>query len=219
VARGSGNTALAAARRGATTVGIDFVPALLERARLRAQAEGLEIELLQGDAESLPFDDESFDVVLSTFGAMFAPDQQRVADELLRVCRPGGRVGMANWTPSSGPGQTFRLAARFLPPPPGLLPPTNWALGPNVAQLFGDRVAWVKLIDYTLRTRAKSPDAWLDDFRTYFGPMARTFAALEPQQAKEYGTALKESLQLYNRATDGSLLLANDYVNVIVIKR
>lgn len=219
VACGSGNTALAAARRGARTVGLDYVPALLERGRRRAEAEGLEIEFVEGDAENLPFGDGDFDAVITTFGAIFGPDQQRVADELLRVVRPGGRIGMANWTPAGFAGELFRLTSRFVPPPPGVPPATNWGSGPAVARLFGDRVAWVTLRDYTARMRAPSAEAWIELFREFFGPVSRAFSVLDEERAAEYTQVLKESLEMHNRATDGTIMGASEYVNVIAVKR
>lgn len=218
VACGSGNTTLAVARRGAQAIGVDFVPALLERARIRAEAEGLEIEFLEGDAENLPFDDDQFDVVTSSFGAMFAPDQKRTASELLRVLRPHGRIGVAAWTPAGFSGELFRVTTSFLPPPPGVLPPTNWGNGPKVAHLFGDRVAWITLRDHTARLRAPSAEAWLQYHRTFFGPTMRAFEALDEQQARQYTAAIMDLVERHNRATDGTVAIGSEYVNVIAIK-
>lgn len=218
VACGAGNTTLAAARRRGVCTGSDFVPALLEHAEQRAQAEGLEIEWVEADAHQLPFDDESFDVVLSTFGVMFAADQQQAADELLRVLRPGGKLGLANWTPASAIGDIFRLNARFLEPPAGVRPPIEWGSGPRLRELFGDRVSSLRVTDHVWRTRFASFDDWLDLYRIWYGPTNKTFAALDEQQAVEYAAGLEEIVQRHNRATDETILAVYEYVNVIGVK-
>ncbi len=146
VACGSGNTTIPAARRAwGNTIGLDYVPELLERGRERAAAERLEIEFVEGDAENLPFDDASFDVVLSSFGAMFAPNQQRTADELLRVCKPGGRIGMANWVPDGFVGDMFMTTAKHAPMPPNVDPPILWGTEDRLRELFGDRVSSLEI--------------------------------------------------------------------------
>ena len=145
VATGSGNTALAAARRFCEVTGVDFVPALLERGRERAAAERLPVTFLEGDAEALPFPDAAFDAVLSTFGVMFAPNQERAAAELLRVCRPGGKIGLANWTPDGLAAEHFRTVGRHVPPPPGLPPPTRWGTEAGLRELFGDRISALRV--------------------------------------------------------------------------
>jgi len=141
VATGSGNTALAAARRYCEVTGIDYVPALLERGRERAAVERVPVTFLEGDAENIPFPDASFDVVLSTFGAMFAPNQEKAASELLRVCRPGGKIGMANWTPNGWTGVMFQVTAQHVPPPPGVPSPIFWGMEERLRKLFGDGIA------------------------------------------------------------------------------
>lgn len=219
VACGSGNTSLAAARRMARVSGVDIVPALLERALRRAEVEGLELDLKEGDAQALPYDDASFDVVLSTFGAMFAPDQKRTASELLRVCRPGGVIGMANWTPTSFVGDIFRLTARFVPPPVATRAAVEWGSGERLRELFGDRVALLRLSDHSWRHRFESAEQWVDMFRRWYGPTVRAFAALDEVRAKEYAAELAALVHRYNRATDGTILAAYDYVNVIAVKR
>jgi ubiquinone/menaquinone biosynthesis C-methylase UbiE len=219
VACGAGNTTLAAARRRARATGCDWVPALLERAAQRAKAEGLEIEWVKADAEDLPFPDGSFDVVLSTFGVMFAADQHRAADQLLRVCRPGGTIGLANWTPASAVGDIFRLTARFVPPAPGLRPAVAWGSGPHVRELFADRVTSLQLSDHVWRTRLGSFSEWLDLYRTWYGPTNRAFGALEEAKAPEYARGLEEIIQRHNRATDGTIDAAYEYVNVVAVKR
>lgn len=216
VACGSGNTALAAARRGARVVGVDYVPSLLERARRRAEAEGLDVEFKEGDAEALPFEDGSFDVILSSFGVMFSPDQERAAGELLRVCRAGGQIGLANWTPASGPADMFRLTAQFLPPPAGVRPPVEWGTAARLRELFGDRVASIRLHDRVFTARYESAEQYVDRFRTYFGPVHRAFASLDEGRAAEYEAGMKEIVHRHNRATDGTIAAAFAYVTVVI---
>ena len=219
VACGAGNTTLAAARRRAQATGCDWVPALLERAEQRAKAEGLEIKWVEADAEDLPFPDGSFDIVLSTFGVMFAADQQRAANQLLRVCRPGGTIGLANWTPASAVGDIFRLTARFLPPAPGVRAAVEWGSGPRLRELFGDWATSIRLCDCVWRTRLGSFAEWLDLYRTWYGPTNRAFGALDDANAAEYAKGLEKIVQRHNRATDGTIDSAYEYVNVVVTKR
>ncbi len=219
VACGAGNTTLAAARRRARATGADWVPALLDRAEQRARAEGLQIEWVKADAEDLPFPDGSFDVVLSTFGVMFAAGQEKAADELLRVCRPGGTIGLANWTPGSMAGDIFRLTAGFLPPPPGVRPAVEWGSGARLRELFGNRVSRLHLSDHVWLTRFASFADLLDTYRTWYGPVNRAFAALDAAKAVDYATGLEEIVQRHNRATDGTILGAYEYVNAVAIKR
>jgi ubiquinone/menaquinone biosynthesis C-methylase UbiE len=187
VACGSGNTTLAAARRAwGGTVGVDYVPELLERGRERAAAERLEVEFAEGDAEDLPFDDESFDVVLSTFGSMFAPDQERAAAELLRVCRPGGRIGLASWTPDGLVGQLMQLMAQRLPLPPGLLPPVLWGTEEHVRELFGSGISTLEATKRDFVYRYRSAEHWLEFFRTYFGPVRCALEGLDEAARDEF---------------------------------
>jgi SAM-dependent methyltransferase len=218
VACGAGNTTLAAARRRAIVTGCDFVPALLERAARRARAERLRVEWVGADAHELPFPSESFEVVLSTFGVMFASDPRRAADELLRVCRPGGTIAMANWTPASAVGDIFRLTAQFVPPPAGARPAVEWGSGARLRELFGDRVSSLRLRDRVWRTRLGSFDEWLALYRTWYGPINQAFAALDPAQAAAYAAGLQQIVQRHNRATDGTILAAYEYVEVIADK-
>jgi len=219
VACGSGTAALAAARRFCEVVGVDYVPALLERGRERAVAERLEIDFREGDAEALPFPDASFDVVLSTFGVMFAPDQPRAAAELLRVCRPGGTIGLANWTPESTAGQMFALTARRLPPPPGLAPPTRWGTEEGLQALLGDGIADLRIERRHIVFRAVTPEAWLDFFRTNFGPMVRAFAALDEAGQAAYASDLLDLVRNHNKADDGTLASRSEYLEVVAKRR
>jgi len=197
VACGAGNTTLAAARRRALATGCDWVPALLERAEQRAKAEGLKIEWVKADAEDLPFPDGSFDIVLSTFGV----------------------IGLANWTPASAVGDIFRLTGRFLPPAPGVRAAVEWGSGSRLRELFGDGVTAIRLCDCVWRTRLGSFAEWLDLYRTWYGPTNKAFGALDDARAAECAKGLEEIVQRHNRATDGSIDAAYEYVNVVVTKR
>ncbi len=219
VACGSGNAALAASRRFCEVVGVDYVPELLAHGRERAAAEGLEVEFIEGDAQALPFDDAAFDVVLSTFGAMFAPDQEQTAAELLRVCRSGGRIGMANWTPEGliGGGM-FGTIAKHAPPPPGVNPPSLWGTEGRLRELFGDGISELRVELQTINFRFLSPEHWLDYFRTYFGPIRMAFARVGEDGAPALEADLLELLRTYNRAGDDALVAAAEYVEVVATR-
>jgi len=219
VACGAGNGAIAAARRYTQAVGVDYVPALLERARERAAAEGYEIEFVEGDAEALPFEDGSFDAVLSTFGVMFAPNQQRAADELVRVCKPGGRIGMANWTPEGlVGGGVFAVTAKHAPPPPGVLPPPLWGTEERLRELFGDRVSELRLEKRHLTFRYHSPEQWLDFFRTYFGPIKVAFERVGEDGAGALENDLLELMRSHNRAGERALVAPAEYAEVVAVR-
>jgi SAM-dependent methyltransferase len=218
VACGAGNTALAAARRFAEVVGIDFVPALLERGRERAAAERLPVVFQEGDAEALPFPDATFDVVLSTFGVMFAPDQERAAAEVLRVCRPGGTIGLANWTPEGFTGQSSAIRNRYAPSPPGLAPPGRWGTEDGVRALLGQGVAEVRAERRVFVYRFPSPQAWLALMRTHFGPTVRTFAALDAAGQNAYATDLLALIDRFNRADDGTAVIPSEYLEVVATR-
>jgi SAM-dependent methyltransferase len=219
VACGAGNGAIAAARRNAEGVGLDYVPALLERARERAAAEGYECEFVEGDAQALPFEDGSFDYVISTFGAMFAPDQEKTAAELLRVCRPGGKIGMANWPPRGlVGGGIFKIAAQHAPPPPGVPPPILWGTEERLRELFGDGISELTVTDRQLNFRYDSPEQWLEYFRTYFGPMITAFARLGEEGAPALERDLLELMRGANRAGDAALVAPADYVEVVAVR-
>ena len=219
VACGSGNTALAAARRFGNVVGVDYVPDLLERGRERAAAERLRIEFQEGDAEALPFPDASFDVVLSTFGVMFAPDQERAAAELLRVCRPGGTIGLANWTPEGFTGQSSAVRNRYAPPPPGLAPPGRWGTEDGVRALLGEGVAEWRAERRVFVYRYASPPAWLAFMRAHFGPTLRTFAALDAAGQEAYAADLLALIDRFNRADDGTAVVPSEYLEVVATRR
>jgi SAM-dependent methyltransferase len=218
VATGTGNAALAAARRFADVVGIDYVPSLLDRARVRAEADGLDIDFRVGDAEALEFDDDSFDVVLSACGAMFAPDHKRTAGELVRVCRPGGRIGMVNWCPDGYVGALFRTIAKHVPPPPGVEPPGRWGDETYLRELWGDTVTIVAPRK-TFLFRFPSPEVHVDFFARYYGPTVKAFEALGDGDGKALRDDILEAVRSFNRADDGTLVLQMDYLEVVATKR
>ena len=219
VACGSGNGAIAAARRAwGNTTGADFVPALLERGRERAAAERLEIEFVEGDAESLPFEDESFDVVMSIYGAMFAPDQQQAASELLRVCKPGGRIGMANWVPDGFIGEMFMTSAKHAPLPPGLDPPILWGTEERLRELFGEEISDLRVERRTLVQRFYSVDHWLEIYRTYFGPVKVAFERVGPEGEDALESDLRAMLDRNNTAGERALVIPADYLMVTATK-
>lgn len=218
VAAGNGNASLAAARRWADVTSTDYVGALLERARERADAERLTIGFREADAENLPFADASFDVVLSTFGVMFTPDQERAAAELMRVCRRGGKIGLANWTPEGFIGQLFKTIGSHVPPPAGARSPALWGTRARLEELFGGQGT----IDATTRQfifRYRSSEHWLEIFRTYYGPVLKAFAALQPQAQEALESDLIKLMARFNRSGDGTLVVPSDYLEVIVTKR
>jgi ubiquinone/menaquinone biosynthesis C-methylase UbiE len=218
VAAGNGNASLAAARRGCVVTSTDYVPGLLDRGRRRAEADGYSIAFQVADAENLPFEDEIFDAVLSTAGVMFTPDQSRAATELFRVCRPGGVVALANWTPDGFVGQIFKAIGRHLPPPAGVRSPSFWGTESGIQQLFPD----AHEVLYTKRTfkfRALSAQHWLDEFRTFYGPMLKAFSAMEENGRSSLETALLALCADLNESKDGTLVVPSEYLEVIVRKR
>jgi len=218
VACGTGNVALSAARRFCDAVGVDFVPALIERARERAAAERLPATFEVGDAENLPFEDASFDAVLSIFGSMFAPDQEKAAAELVRVCRPGGTIGLANWTPEGMWGQLFRVHGQYLPPPPGIRPPPLWGTEARVTELFGDAVRDLRLQKRKAVFRAASARAWFDFFQRYFGPTIAVLAALDEDGRERFASDVMAELERVNRADDGTLVAEAEYLEVVAVR-
>jgi ubiquinone/menaquinone biosynthesis C-methylase UbiE len=218
VAAGNGNVALAAARRWCDVVATDYVPALLERARERAAAERLDIEFREADAEALPFPDGSFDVVVSTFGVMFTPDQDRAASELIRVCRRGGKIGLANWTPEGFIGQLFKTIGKHVPPPAGAKSPALWGTRARLAELFDAHASSVKSAQRNFVFRYRSPEHWLEVFKAYYGPLLKTFAALEPAARSALDRDLKALINQHNRSGDASMVVPSEYLEVIVTR-
>jgi SAM-dependent methyltransferase len=219
VATGSGNAAIAAARHGCTAVGIDYVPTLLERGRVRAEAEGLDVELLEGDAEALPFPDASFDAVTSVFGSMFAPDHEQAAAELLRVCRPGGTIALANWAPQGFIGDLFRTVGAHVPPPAGVRSPMLWGTESHLSELFGDGVVGLETAERTFTFRFRSPEEFVSFFRTWYGPTLKAFAALEGDARDALEHDLVALARRYNRLGDGATAIPSTYIEAVAVRR
>jgi SAM-dependent methyltransferase len=216
VATGTGNTALAAARRRCEVVGIDFVPQHLEHARRRAEAEGIQVEFRDGDTEKIPFPDQTFDCVLSTFGAMFAPNQSRAARELVRVCRKGGRIGLANWPPDSHAGALFAATTRHVPAPRGLLPPTRWGTEAGLQELFGADGRGMRVEPRSVVFRGDSPEAYVAFLRKNFGPTLKAFEALDPAGQEALQNDLLEVVNRFNKSGDTTVYIPAEYLEVIV---
>jgi len=216
VAAGNGNVSLAAARRGCDVIATDYVPALLEKARERAAAERLQIDCREADAEALPFKDRSFDVVVSTFGVMFTPDQQKAADELMRVCKSGGKIGLANWTPDGFIGQLFKTIGKHLPPPAGVKSPALWGTPVRINELFGSHASSIKAEPRNFVFRYRSPQHWLDVFKTYYGPLLKAFAALQPPAQTALASDVIALIERFNRSGDGSMVVPSEYLEVVI---
>ena len=218
VAAGNGNASLAAAHRFCEVTSTDYVPNLLERGRARASAEGLTIEFKEADAEALPFADGTFDAVVSTFGVMFTPNQQQAAAELLRVCKSGGKIGLANWTPDGFVGQMFKTIGKYTPPPAGVKSPALWGTRGRLVELFGAAAISIETEPRNFSFRYRSAKHFLEVFKTYYGPMLKAFAALD--EAKQSG--LKDDLHALiarmNRANDGTMVVPSEYLEVVVTK-
>jgi ubiquinone/menaquinone biosynthesis C-methylase UbiE len=219
VAAGNGNVTLAAARRWGKVVSTDFVPALLERGRERAAAERLDIEFQQADAEALPFGDATFDVVVSTFGVMFTPDQERAAAELIRVCKPGGKIGLANWTPDGFIGQIFKTIGKYQPPPAGVKSPTLWGTESRIREMFGKQASAIRIEQRSFAFRYRSAQHWLDVFKTYYGPLLKAFAALEPRAQAAVADDFIALAQRFNRSGDDTMVAPSDYLEIVITRR
>jgi SAM-dependent methyltransferase len=218
VACGTGNAALVAARRFTEVVGLDFAPNLLQTGRRRAAAEGTDITFVEGDAQALPFEDASFDTVLSVFGVQFAPDQERAAAELLRVTSPGGTIALANWVPGGAAGAMFEVTSQYSPPPPGIAPPWRWGTAEGAAELLGGG-ADVTVTPRSFLQRFLSPEAMIATFRESFGPASLTFEAAGPERETELTDDLVGVVRRFNRATDGTSAMQGDYAEVVAIRR
>ena len=219
VATGNGNAALAAARRGCDVIGIDYVPALLARGRERAAAERLPIDFHEGDAENIPYPDASFDAALSTLGVMFTPDQERAASELVRVTRPGGKIGLANWTPGSFIGQVFRTIGGYIPPAPGLRSPALWGTEERLEELFARKAARIDAARRHFNFRARSPQDCLDTFRTYYGPVQKAFQALDTAGQARLEGDLIALLERFNEGGDQTLLVPSEYLEAVITRQ
>jgi ubiquinone/menaquinone biosynthesis C-methylase UbiE len=218
VAAGNGNATLAAARRYCDVTSTDYVPALLGRARERAAAERLEIKFREADAEALPFPDASFDVVVSTFGVMFTPDQDKAASELTRVCRPGGKIGLASWTPEGFIGQIFKTIGKHMPPPAGVKSPALWGSKTRIEEMFGSTATSIMAVPRLFAFRYQSPEHWLQTFRTYYGPVLKTFAALQPAAQTALADDLLALAKQFNRSGDTTLVAPGEYLEVVVTR-
>ena len=219
VAAGNGNASLAAARRFCEVTSTDYVPALLERGRERADAEGLTIAFEVADAEELPFASESFDTVTSTFGVMFTADHEAAASELVRVCKPGGKIGLANWTPGGLVGQVFKTIGGFVPPPAGVRSPAEWGSAGRIGELFSRGVQTIDIEPRTFNFRFRSPEHWISLWREIYGPLHKAFGALDADGKAELAAALTEVIEAHNVATDGTVVAPAEYVEVVVTKR
>ncbi len=219
VAAGNGMASLAAARRWCDVTSTDYVPALLERGQARAAAEGWSIEFREADAENLPFADNSFDNVISTFGVMFTPNQERAAAELIRVCKPKGRIGLANWTPDGFIGQVFKTLGKYLPPPAGTRSPAVWGTPVRLQEMFDAGARSIRTESRLFKFRYRSPSHFLDVFKTYYGPVLKAFAALEPAKQEELHNDLHALIVRMNRSGDGTMVVPSEYLEVVITKQ
>jgi len=219
VAAGNGNATLAAARRWCDVTSTDYVPALLERGRVRAEAEGHNITFQEADAEALPFGNGRFDAVLSTFGVMFTADQDKAAAELIRVCRSGGKIGLANWTPDGFIGQLFKTLGKHLPPPAGVKSPALWGTKARITEMFGTQAASIEAQPRHFVFRYRSAAHWMDVFKTYYGPMLKAFAALQPQGQRALHDDIMALIARMNRSGNDSMVVPSEYLEVVVTKR
>ncbi len=219
VATGTGNTAISAARRFCEVTGMDLAPENIEHAHRRADAEGMDIAFEVGDAEDLSYPDASFDAVLSTIGVMFCPNQEKAAEELLRVCRPGGKIGVSSWTPDGFIGHMLRTVGKHVPPPPGIKPPPLWGTEERVQELFGNGVSSLEATRRTYVFRYPSAEYFVEYFRNYYGPTVRAFGALEPEGQDALARDLRELLDSHNTSGDETLVVPSDYLEVVAVRR
>ena len=217
VAAGNGNVTLAAARRFCKVVSTDYVDDLLKQSEARAQAEGFSVDYRVADAEALPFEDNQFDNVVSTFGVMFAPNQPQSASEMERVCRPGGKIGMANWTPEGFIGQLFKTIGKFVPPPAGVKSPALWGTQSFLEENFSD-ASDIAIIEKPHVFRYQSTDHWLDLFRTYYGPVHKAFGALDSEKAGQLDADIRALIESLNVATDGTMVVPSEYLEIVITK-
>lgn len=219
VAAGNGNATLAFARRWHQVTSTDYVQSLLESGKRRALADGFNVDYRLADAEDLPFDDGSFDAVVSTFGVMFAPNQSRAAEELARVCRSGGKIGMANWTPDSFIGRLFKVLGSFVAPPPGVMSPANWGDEKWLRQTFGETAAEMDIARRDFVFRYQSPKHFVDVFRTWYGPVHKAFATLDAEKGRALEGAIIELVREFDVAADGTMAVPSAYLEVSITKR
>jgi ubiquinone/menaquinone biosynthesis C-methylase UbiE len=219
VAAGNGNVTLAAARRWCEVTSTDYVGPSLERGRIRAQAEGWHIAFEEADAEAMRFGDGTFDAVVSTFGVMFATDQDKAAAELLRVCKSGGKIGMANWTPDGFIGQLFKVLGRHLPPPAGVRSPALWGTLARLDEMFGRQAASIEATPRDFMFRYRSAQHFVEVFRTYYGPVLKAFAALPAEGQAALHADIAALIGRLNRAADGTMVVPGEYLEVVIVKR
>ena len=219
VAAGNGNATLAAARRWCDVTSTDYVASLLDSGRARAQAEGHAIQFQEADAENLPFPDASFDVVMSTFGVMFTPNQDKAASELARVCKPGGRIGLANWTPESFIGQVFKTIGKYIPPAPGVKSPSLWGTTARLEELLGKAAQVIRTTRREFTFRYRSPTNWIEVFRTYYGPMNKAFGALDAEKQAAFTQDLLALMKSHNQSGDDTLVLPSEYLEVVIVRK
>jgi ubiquinone/menaquinone biosynthesis C-methylase UbiE len=219
VAAGNGMVSLAAARRWCDVTSTDYVPALLESGRARATANGLSIRFMEADAESLPFDDASFDAVVSTFGVMFAPNQAQAASEMMRVCKRGGRIGLANWTPDGFIGQVFKTLGKYLPPPAGAKSPALWGTRAALNEMFGGQASSIKAEPRFFNFRYKSAEHFLDVFKTYYGPVLKAFAALDAAAQQDLHNDLYALIVRMNKSGDATMVVPSEYLEVVITRK
>jgi SAM-dependent methyltransferase len=219
VAAGNGNATLAAARRWCQVTSTDYVPSLLERGRQRASADGLSVEFKEADAEALPFGDGAFDAVVSTFGVMFTPNQDRAASELARVCRSGGKIGLANWTPDGFIGQLFKTLGKYLPPPAGAKSPALWGTKARIDEMFGAQARDIQITRRNFVFRYRSPEHFIDIFKTYYGPVLKAFAALDAAKQDGLKRDMLALIATTNRSEDDTMVVPSEYLEVVVTKR
>jgi ubiquinone/menaquinone biosynthesis C-methylase UbiE len=219
VAAGNGNVTLAAARRGGEVISTDYVPALLEGGRARAAAEGLKITTQEADAEALPFADASFDVVVSTFGVMFTPNQEKAASEMIRVCKSDGKIGLANWTPEGFIGQLFKTIGKHMPPPAGAKSPALWGTRARITEMFGAKASAITIQPRHFNFRYRSAEHFVEVFKTYYGPVLKTFAALPEAGQASLREDLLALCNTFNRAGDAGLVVPSEYLEIVITKR
>jgi ubiquinone/menaquinone biosynthesis C-methylase UbiE len=219
VAAGNGVASLAAARRWCDVISTDYVPSLLERGRARASADGLTIQFKEADAEALPFTDGAFDTVVSTFGVMFTPNQGQAAAELLRVCKSGGQIGLANWTPDGFIGQMFKTLGKYLPPPAGVKSPMLWGTRERLTEMFGPAAISIRAEPRYFNFRYRSAEHFLEVFRTYYGPMLKAFAALDETKQNGLKADLHALIARMNKANDGPMVVPSEYLEIAITKR
>ena len=219
VAAGNGMVSLAAARRWCDVVSTDYVASLLERGRTRAQAEGLTIEFMEADAEDLPFAEGTFDAVVSTFGVMFTPSQDKAAAELLRVCKSGGQIGLASWTPDGFIGQVFKTLGKYLPPPAAAKSPLLWGTRTRLTEMFGPAASWIKTELRYFNFRYRSAQHFIEVFRNYYGPMLKAFSALDTLQQNRLEKDLYDLISRMNRADDETMIVPSEYLEAVIMKR